>query len=109
MGSVGAMSAGSAYRYYQKKNKDITKYVPEGINVNLPTDIVAYFKRTLKPAQEFLYEEPPDTAVYKKSGQFPDEKLPEYYGRYILPATVKPNIDRIKSWVQQKKFLGKTQ
>ena len=37
----------------------------------------------------------------------PDEKLPEYYGRYILPATVKPNIDRIKSWVQQKKFLGK--
>ena len=31
MGSVGAMSAGSADRYYQKKNKDITKYVPEGV------------------------------------------------------------------------------
>tara|TARA_B100001250_G_scaffold226706_1_gene194500 strand:- start:1223 stop:2284 length:1062 start_codon:yes stop_codon:yes gene_type:complete len=31
MGSVGAMNAGSADRYYQKKNKDITKYVPEGV------------------------------------------------------------------------------
>jgi len=31
MGSVGAMSAGSADRYYQKKTKDITKYVPEGV------------------------------------------------------------------------------
>ena len=58
--------------------------------------------------KEKLYEEPPDAAVYKKSGQFPDEKLPEYYAQYILPATAKPNIDRIKSWVQQKKFAGKT-
>ena len=31
MGSVGAMSAGSADRYYQKKTKDISKYVPEGV------------------------------------------------------------------------------
>ena len=31
MGSVGAMNAGSADRYYQKKNKDVTKYVPEGV------------------------------------------------------------------------------
>ncbi len=31
MGSVSAMSAGSADRYYQKKTKDITKYVPEGV------------------------------------------------------------------------------
>ena len=31
MGSVGAMNAGSADRYYQKKFKDITKYVPEGV------------------------------------------------------------------------------
>ena len=31
MGSVGAMNAGSADRYYQKKTKDITKYVPEGV------------------------------------------------------------------------------
>jgi len=31
MGSVGAMNAGSADRYYQKKSKDITKYVPEGV------------------------------------------------------------------------------
>ena len=31
MGSVGAMNAGSADRYYQKKNKDNTKYVPEGV------------------------------------------------------------------------------
>ena len=31
MGSEGAMSAGSADRYFQKKNKNISKYVPEGV------------------------------------------------------------------------------
>lgn len=31
MGSVGAMAIGSADRYYQKKSKDISKYVPEGV------------------------------------------------------------------------------
>ena len=31
MGSAGAMSVGSADRYYQKKFKDISKYVPEGV------------------------------------------------------------------------------
>ena len=32
MGSVGAMSVGSADRYYQKKFKNISKYVPEGVD-----------------------------------------------------------------------------
>ena len=31
MGSVGAMAVGSADRYYQKKSKDASKYVPEGV------------------------------------------------------------------------------
>ena len=31
MGSAGAMSAGSADRYFQKKNKNISKYIPEGV------------------------------------------------------------------------------
>ena len=31
MGSVGAMTIGSADRYYQKKSKDVSKYVPEGV------------------------------------------------------------------------------
>ncbi len=31
MGSVGAMNKGSAERYFQKKQKDISKYVPEGV------------------------------------------------------------------------------
>ena len=31
MGSVGAMAAGSVDRYYQKKTKDVSKYVPEGV------------------------------------------------------------------------------
>ena len=31
MGSVGAMSVGSSDRYYQKKYKDTSKYVPEGV------------------------------------------------------------------------------
>ncbi len=31
MGSVGAMNKGSADRYFQNKQKDISKYVPEGV------------------------------------------------------------------------------
>ena len=31
MGSVGAMNKGSADRYFQKKQRDISKYVPEGV------------------------------------------------------------------------------
>ena len=31
MGSVGAMNKGSADRYFQSKQKDISKYVPEGV------------------------------------------------------------------------------
>ena len=31
MGSIGAMNKGSADRYFQKKQKDPTKYVPEGV------------------------------------------------------------------------------
>jgi len=31
MGSVGAMNKGSADRYFQKKHKDLSKYVPEGV------------------------------------------------------------------------------
>ena len=31
MGSVGAMNKGSADRYFQLKQKDISKYVPEGV------------------------------------------------------------------------------
>ena len=30
MGSIGAMSAGSANRYFQKNFKDKSKFVPEG-------------------------------------------------------------------------------
>ena len=31
MGSVGAMNKGSADRYFQLKQKDASKYVPEGV------------------------------------------------------------------------------
>ena len=31
MGSIGAMNKGSADRYYQLKQKDKSKYVPEGV------------------------------------------------------------------------------
>ncbi len=31
MGSIGAMNKGSADRYFQKKQKDVSKYVPEGV------------------------------------------------------------------------------
>ena len=31
MGSIGAMSAGSSNRYFQKDHKDKSKFVPEGV------------------------------------------------------------------------------
>ena len=31
MGSIGAMSAGSANRYFQNKYSDKSKFVPEGV------------------------------------------------------------------------------
>ena len=31
MGSIGAMSAGSANRYFQRNYKDRSKFVPEGV------------------------------------------------------------------------------
>ena len=31
MGSIGAMSSGSANRYFQKTFKDKSKFVPEGV------------------------------------------------------------------------------
>ena len=31
MGSIGAMNKGSADRYFQKKQKNVSKYVPEGV------------------------------------------------------------------------------
>ena len=31
MGSIGAMSAGSANRYFQKNYRDKSKFVPEGV------------------------------------------------------------------------------
>ena len=31
MGSAGAMAVGSSDRYYQKKFKDLSKFVPEGV------------------------------------------------------------------------------
>ena len=87
--------------------------VPKGIGtikIEKADNLMSLVERisAMHQPKEKLYEEPPDTAIMKKSGQFPDEKLPEYYGRYIFPATVKPNISRIKSWVKEKKFAGKT-
>ena len=53
--------------------------------------LISRLKAMFRP-EESIYDEPPDTAVLQKSGQFPEEKLPEGYSQYILPATAKPNI-----------------
>jgi len=85
---------------------NITKVINmehEGSIKSLVNRLTAMFR-----PQENIYEEPPDIAVKYKSGQFPDEKLPEGYGSYILPAKAKPSISRIKHWVQEVKFRGKT-
>ena len=36
MGSIGAMSNGSANRYFQKNFKDKSKFVPEGVEGRVP-------------------------------------------------------------------------
>ena len=83
-----------------------TEYVPEGINVDLPTDIVAYFKRTLKPAQEFLYEEPPDDVLTKGTFDKTHEALPEYYEGELLPKSKVPNINVLKTWIETVKWAN---
>ena len=35
MGSIGAMSAGSSNRYFQKNHEDISKFVPEGVEARV--------------------------------------------------------------------------
>lgn len=70
-------------------------------------ELVDRLKAMFRP-EENIYDEPPDTAIKQKSGQFPEEKLPEGHADYILPATAKPNIDRIKQWITSVKLRGKT-
>jgi len=100
--------------FIARKHKDKVKVrVPKGIGnikIQKADNLMSLIKRVegMFMPKENIYEEPPDTAIYKTSGQFPEEKLPEDWSRFILPATVKPNIDRIKSWVKEKKFAGKT-
>ena len=36
MGSIGAMSAGSSNRYFQKNHKDKSKFIPEGVEARVP-------------------------------------------------------------------------
>lgn len=69
--------------------------------------LIDRLKAMFRP-EENVYDEPPDTAIKQKSGQFPEEKLPEGHADYILPATAKPNISRIKQWILNVKLRGKT-
>jgi len=97
----------------RKHKGQVKVVVPKGIGnikIQKADNLMSLIKRVegMFMPKENIYEEPPDTAIINKSGQFPEEKLPEDWSRFILPATVKPNIDRIKSWVKQKKFAGKT-
>ena len=97
----------------RKYKGQVKVVVPKGIGnikIQKADNLMSLIKRIegMFMPKENIYEEPPDTAIYKTSGQFPEEKLPEDWSRFILPATVKPNIERIKSWVKEKKFAGKT-
>ena len=91
--------------------------VPKGIGTikiqkaNNLMEVVKRVEAMFMP-KENIYEEPPDAAI-NKSGQFPEEKLPEDWSKFILPAgkninNKKADIGRLKEWVEQKKFLGKT-
>ena len=91
--------------------------VPKGIGtikIQKADNLMSLIKRVeaMFMPKENIYEEPPDAAI-NKSGQFPEEKLPEDWSKFILPAGKniggkKADISRLKEWVEQKKFLGKT-
>jgi hypothetical protein len=103
----------------RKYKDEIRVVVPKGIGdvkIQKADNLLSLIKRVegMFMPKENIYEEPPDAAVYKTSGQFPEEKLPEDWSKFILPAGKniggkKADIDRLKEWVEQKKFLGKTQ
>lgn len=108
-----------ARNFKARVHKGVIKVVvPKGIGTikiekaNSLMEVVKRIDAMFMP-KENIYEEPPDAAI-NKSGQFPEEKLPEGWSKYILPAGKnmhgkRADIDRLKEWVEQKKFLGKTQ
>ena len=70
-------------------------------NVGGLLDLVDRLEAMFKP-RENIYNEPPDVAIVKKSGQFPEEKLPEHYKDYIMPET-RVDMHRIAEWVEKVK------
>ena len=107
-------SRGFKARKYKGQVKVV---VPKGIGnikIQKADNLMSLIKRVegMFMPKENIYEEPPDAAI-NKSGQFPEEKLPEDWSKFILPAGKniggkKADISRLKEWVEQKKFLGKT-
>lgn len=85
---------------------------PQGVkdvqleNVSGLLELVDTLEAMFKP-KESIYKEPPDVAIINKSGQFPEEKLPEHYDRYIMPKT-RVDMSRIRDWVDNKKTKGMT-
>ena len=65
-------------------------------------DLANKLESMFKP-KENIYQEPPDVAIVKKSGQFPEEKLPEHYEHHIMPQT-RVDMYRIKQWVRERKL-----
>ena len=102
----------------RKHKGQVKVVVPKGIGnikIQKADNLMSLIKRVegMFMPKENIYEEPPDAAI-NKSGQFPEEKLPEDWSKFILPAGKniggkKADISRLKEWVEQKKFLGKTQ
>ena len=59
MGSIGAMSSGSANRYFQKKFKDKSKFVPEGVEGRVEykgkvSDIIYQLKGGLRSSMGYI-------------------------------------------------------
>ena len=82
------------------------KYVPPNVEIEDAGDVVEYFRRTLKPAQEFLYEEPPDDVLTKGTFDKTHEALPEYYEGELLPKSKVPNINVLKTWIETVKWAN---
>lgn len=93
----------------RRKGASLKINTPDGVdtvsltNIDGLLDLVDRLEAMFKP-RENVYNEPPDAALgkVKKSGQFPEEKLPEHYKDYIMPQT-RVDMYTLAEWVEKSK------
>ena len=99
MGSIGAMNKGSADRYFQKKQSDNSKYVPEGVEGLVkykgPVDkIIFQLMGGLKSSMGYLGSK--DIITLKKNNKFVKITKAGFYESMVH------SVETIKSTINYK-------